>query len=315
MRVLITGGAGFIGSHLAEEHVKRGDQVVVLDDLSVGNEENLAKIRKQITFIKGDCTDPTVFDRAAQGIQGIHHLAAVVGVDKYMQAPAKCALENTKGVQVACDYAQRYKAKLVYASSSEVYGKPKADLLTEESDCHIGHGPRWSYAISKRNGEYIVDNLPNHAISVRLFNVVGPRQSLGYCMSNFVNAASKSQRIQVYGDGKQKRTFCHVRDIAWGLAELMHSKKANRGVFNLGGTEVSTIKDLAEKVFEIAGTLKDDQNRIQLVPYEKKYTADPEDPQKRACDCSRVADVIGWEPKHTLEQMIKDSLNGALKGK
>lgn len=314
MKVLITGGAGFIGSHLAQEHVARGDTVTVLDDLSCGKEGNLREVHKNVTFVRGDAGDRSTIERLCRDVDGVHHLAAAVGVKKHLDAPTECLDANIQGIRNICEHVTRHGCKLVFASSCEIYGAPGDEKLTEDHPMRICQGARWAYAISKLAGEFLVRGLGGPAVSARLFNVVGPRQELGYCMSSFVNRAKDGRPIEVYGDGTQRRTLCYVTDIAWALAEMMHHKKVVKGAWNVGGTVNVSMKELAESVFDVTGTLPDEDNRVQLVPYSKRFKEDPQDPMYRDCDCSKLDKAIGWNgPKIGLEGMIRGTLNGQLK--
>lgn len=320
MNILITGGAGFIGSHLAEAHIARGDTVTILDDFSTGNEDNLRKLRKLANVVKGDARLPSMIEKHTRGIDGIYHLAAVVGVKRYLQDPAGCLHANLDGTEAVCEFAKQRKIKLVFASSSEVYGMPGKDPIEEDTPCVIGTGPRWSYAASKLAGEYMVQGVADSgtpAVSVRLFNVIGPRQGAGggAVLPALLNEIRQGKpKLKVFGDGEQRRTFCYVGDTVAALVGLMDAKKATSGAYNLGGEIECSINHLADAVIAaVKPNLKEEKNVVQHVPYEKAYPKGAvDDPRQRVPDCTKLHDLTGWKPKVGLEAAIKAAMNGLL---
>ena len=310
MRYLITGGAGFIGSHLTEHLLARGNEVVVLDDLSTGTLDNLSDVigRDDFRFVRGSVTDPAAVESCMAGIEAVFHLAAAVGVFTILDKTMDSLRTNLHGTETMLDAALRHDVPILVASTSEIYGKNTANGLTEDSDRIIGSPlkNRWSYAEAKALDEtfahlYAVEH-GLRTVIVRPFNTVGPRQTgrYGMVIPRFVTQALAGEPITVFGDGQQTRCFCHVHDVVPALVALLHDETAYGKVFNLGSTEQTTISQLAERVITAAGST----STIAKVPYEEAYGEGYEDMQRRIPDCTRALNQIGFSPTRTLDDII-----------
>ena len=310
MKYLITGGAGFIGSHLAEKLIARGGQVNVFDNLSTGSASNLSEIRSRVEFKQGDIQDKAAIDKLVANSDYVVHLAAALGVFNIVNKPLKSLKTNLQGSEVVLESADKYKKPVLIASTSEVYGKNNKVPLNEEDDRIIGHPlkSRWSYSEAKAVDEslayfyYLENKLPIRI--VRFFNTVGPRQvgNYGMVVPRFVSAALKNQPLQVYGDGDQIRCFCHVDDAVRALLLVMDSDKAVGNVFNIGNNQQISIIELAKKIIKITGS----KSEIVKVPYSEAYPEGFEDMQRRVPDISKIKSVLGWTPQIGLDQIIKD---------
>ncbi len=310
MKYLITGGAGFIGSHLAERLIARGDQVVVLDNLSTGDTNNLYSIKDEIRFVQGNILDKGLIDDLVAESDFVVNLAASLGVFNIVNKPLESLITNLKGSGIVIESADRCKKPILIASTSEVYGKNIKDSLKETDDRIIGHPlkSRWSYSEAKAVDEslayfYFLENkLPIRI--VRLFNTVGPRQvgHYGMVVPRFVTASLKNKPLSVYGSGDQIRCFCHVTDAVRGLLLVMDSDKAVGEVFNVGSNQQISIMELANKVIEITGS----KSVVEKIAYEKAYPEGFEDMQRRVPDISKIQQVLGWAPEINLDQIIKD---------
>ena len=310
MRYLITGGAGFIGSHLAESLISRGDQVVVFDNLSTGSTNNLISISQEIKFEQGNILDKAVADRLVAESDYVVHLAAALGVFNIVNKPLESLKTNLQGSEVVLEACDKYRKPVLIASTSEIYGKNDKVPLNEEDDRIIGHPlkSRWSYSEAKAVDEslayfyYLESKLPIRI--VRFFNTVGPRQvgHYGMVVPRFVSAALKSEPLSVYGSGDQIRCFCHVMDAVKALLLVMDSDKAVGQVFNIGNNSQISIMELAKKVIEITAS----KSTIEKIAYEKAYPEGFEDMQRRVPDISKIKQVLGWAPEINLEQIIKD---------
>jgi UDP-glucose 4-epimerase len=281
MRFLITGGSGFIGSHLVETLVARGDEVVIIDNQSTGSIKNLQKIESKVKFISGDVLDKALLQKYVSEVDYVVHLAAALGVFNIVNKPLQSLKINIQGTENVLEWADKFKKPVLIASTSEVYGKNDKVPLNEEDDRIIGHPlkSRWSYSEAKAVDEslayfYFLENkLPIRI--VRFFNTVGPRQvgQYGMVVPRFVTAALKNESIQVYGSGDQIRCFCHVADAIRALLLLIDSEKAIGQVFNVGNNQQISIMDLAKKVIEITGS----KSEINKIPYSEAYPAGFED--------------------------------------
>ena len=310
MKYLITGGAGFIGSHLAENLMTRGDQVVVLDNLSTGSASNLSGIENKIKFEQGNILDKTAIDKLVSESDYVVHLAAALGVLNIVNKPLESLKTNLQGSEVVLEACDKYRKPVLIASTSEIYGKNDKVPLNEEDDRIIGHPlkSRWSYSEAKAVDEslayfyYLENKLPIRI--VRFFNTVGPRQvgHYGMVVPRFVSAALKSEPLSVYGSGDQIRCFCHVDDAVRALLLVMDSDKAVGEVFNVGNNQQISIMELAKKVIEITGST----SSIEKIAYEKAYPEGFEDMQRRVPDISKINRVLGWAPEIKLDQIIKD---------
>jgi len=311
-RVLITGGAGFIGSHLAEAFLARGNRVTVIDDLSTGRFENIAHLtsNSQFGFAIDSIENDVVLDRLASQADLIVHLAAVVGVRLVVESPVDTIVTNIDGTAAVLHAARRYRTKTLIASTSEVYGKGAQVPFHEEDDVLLGptSRSRWSYAASKMVDEFLgLAYARQYGMSIvlfRLFNTVGPRQTgrYGMVMPRFVQAALAGEPLQVYGDGTQTRCFCHVADAVRAIVGLSGEPQAVGRVFNVGATEEISILDLAKRVIERL----DSTSEIVLVSYERAYKPGFEDMARRVPDISRIGQLIGWHPERSLDQIILD---------
>ena len=310
MKYLITGGAGFIGSHVAESLISRGDQVVVFDNLSTGSTSNLAGIGEKINFEQGNILDKVAIDKLVSESDYVVHLAAALGVLNIVNKPLESLKTNLQGSEIVLKACDKYRKPVLIASTSEIYGKNDKVPLNEEDDRIIGHPlkSRWSYSEAKAVDEslayfyYLENRLPIRI--VRFFNTVGPRQvgHYGMVVPRFVSAALKNEPLSVYGSGEQIRCFCHVDDAVRALLLVMDSEKAVGQVFNVGNNQQITIMQLAKKVIELTGS----SSTIEKIAYEKAYPEGFEDMQRRVPDISKIKQVLGWTPEINLDQIIKD---------
>ena len=310
MRALITGGAGFIGSHLAEALVMQGHEVVALDDLSTGQAENVATLATSPAFrlIVGSVTDARVVEPLVEQVDVVFHLAAAVGVKLVCEAPIRTIHTNVDGTAVVLAAAQRYRRRVLVASTSEVYGKN--DQLPYREDANLVLGPpdktRWGYATSKLLDEFLaLGYAKEHGLPVtvvRLFNTVGPRQSTRYGMvlPNFVRWALADEPIVVHGDGTQTRSFTWVGDVVWAMSALIKEPRAAGEVFNIGNGEEISIRDLATRVRERTNS----RSSIDYVPYERAFDKSFEDMPRRVPDISKIRRLLGYEPRVRLNGII-----------
>jgi UDP-glucose 4-epimerase len=309
---LITGGAGFIGSHLAEKLLAAGQRVTIIDDLSTGQFRNVAHLEANPNFRAAieDIRNIHVMDRLVSECDVIYHLAAAVGVQKIISQPIATIEINIGGTEVVLQTARRYRKKVLIASTSEVYGKGVRFPFSEDDDRLMGptSRSRWSYAASKAIDEFLA--LAYHkeiglpVVIFRLFNTVGPRQTgqYGMVLPRFVQAALKNQPIQVYGDGQQSRCFCNVRDVVEGIYGLADSPAAVGEIFNIGTQEEVTITELAERVRARANS----QSEIRYVPYDEAYEAGFEDFRRRVPSLEKIRGAIEWEPTTPLDTTIDE---------
>jgi UDP-glucose 4-epimerase len=310
VKYLITGGAGFIGSHLVEKLIARGDEVVIFDNLSTGSAINLSGIKEKIAFQEGNILDKAAIDELVSESDYVVHLAAALGVFNIVNKPLESLRTNLQGSEVVLEACDKYRKPVLIASTSEIYGKNNKVPLNEEDDRIIGHPlkSRWSYSEAKAVDEslayfyYLENKLPIRI--VRFFNTVGPRQvgHYGMVVPRFVSAALKNEPLSVYGSGEQIRCFCHVDDAVRALLLVMDSDKAVGEVFNVGNNQQITIMELAKKVIELTGS----SSTIEKIAYEKAYPEGFEDMQRRVPDISKINQVLGWTPEINLDQIIKD---------
>jgi len=310
MKYLITGGAGFIGSHLAEELVARGDEVVVLDDFSTGLPINIMAIKDKITLVEGNILNNDILQNLIPKCDHVIHLAAALGVLNIVSKPLQSLKTNLLGTENILETASHFNKPVFLASTSEIYGKNNKVPLNEEDDRIIGHPliSRWSYSEAKAVDESLAyfynQELDLPVRIVRFFNTVGPRQvgQYGMVLPRFVNAAQKNETLSVYGSGEQIRCFCHVADAVRAILLVIDSKEAIGQVFNVGNIEQISIDNLAKKVIEITGS----KSSIEKIAYETAYPEGFEDMQRRVPDISKIKQILGWEPKINLDQIIKD---------
>lgn len=310
-RVLVTGGAGFIGSHLVELLIARGDQICIIDNLSTGRLQNLSGVIDDIEFIEADVDqglagldDDRVFDE-------IYHLAAAVGVDLVLSDPIRSIKTNITQTDAVFEYAIEHGSPpTLIASSSEVYGKPGTSVFSEEDDLLYGSTSitRWSYAHAKAIDEHLAlaywhqHQLPT--VICRFFNTVGPRQigRYGMVLPRFVQAALNNEPLKVFGDGSQSRCFCDGRDVIVALPKMLAKAECHGRVFNIGSDHPITIEHLAQTVIETLGT----KSTLEYIPYDQAYGQGFEDLKHRKPDLDRVRGAIGFEPKYSLKQTIQD---------
>jgi UDP-glucose 4-epimerase len=306
VKYLITGGAGFIGSHLSEALIARGDSVIVVDDLSTGKNS----VVPTVEFIQGSIFDENLMDSLVSKVDHVLHLAAAVGVFNIVNKPLESLMTNIKGTEIMLELSEKHKKPILITSTSEVYGKNNSVPLNEESDRVLGSPlkSRWSYSEAKAIDEsmaYFYHQEKGLEVRlVRLFNTVGPRQvgHYGMVVPRFVSAAVSGEALSVYGSGEQIRCFCHVSDAVRALLLVMDSDKAIGEVFNVGNNEQISIMDLAKKVIAVTGS----SSAIEMIAYEKAYPAGFEDMERRVPDISKIKRVLGWQPEIGLEQIIKD---------
>lgn len=308
--ILITGGAGFIGSHLAEKLLKTGAEVFVIDDLSTGSLKNIAHLKndKNFHFVKGTILDRSKMEKLIKKASQIYHLAAAVGVKTVIDKPLESFLLNMRGTEIILDMAAKYKVPVLFTSTSEIYGKNDKLPFSEESDRIYGsaYHSRWGYAMSKGGDEFLSlayyreKGLP--VVIVRLFNVIGPRQTgfYGMVVPRFVQQALADEPMTVYGDGYQTRCFGYVDDVVNALIKLTNDSKAVGHIFNLGSDEEISIKELAHKIKKMTSS----QSRIIFVPYAKVYGHDFDDMAHRKPDLSKIKGLIGYRPQVSLEQSL-----------
>jgi UDP-glucose 4-epimerase len=313
MKILITGGAGFIGSHLTQLLLARGDQVAVLDNLSTGRFDNIAPFiaHPRFRFAIEDMNNELVLDRLASECDAIVHLAAAVGVQLVVERPTETIETNVLGTHAVLAAARRYRCRTLLASTSEVYGKGVRVPFNEEDDLLLGPSSRsrWSYAASKLLDEFLglaayrEYDLP--VTIVRFFNTVGPGQTgrYGMVVPRFVRQALRGKSITVFGDGTQSRCFCHVADTIRALVALLEAPDIGAGeIFNIGSTEETRITELAQKVSQHTDTQPD----IAYIPYSEAYAPGFEDMQRRVPDISKIVGAIGWQPTRSLDQILAD---------
>ena len=310
MKVLVTGGAGFIGSHLCEALLADGHNVIALDDLSTGNSSNLETFRKdpRFTFVEGSILELSKVEQLVASVDGVMHFAAAVGVQKILKDPAGSLRTNIEGSENVMRAASRMGKPTILASTSEIYGKNPQVPLTEESDRVLGSPllARWTYSEAKAIDESIARSLFESegwkVKIVRLFNTVGPRQSGAYGMviPRFIKAALTNQNLEVHGDGSQRRVFCHISDAVAGILALWSSASGFGEVFNLGGFEESTINDLAKRVIAKTGAT----SSITYIPYSSMEGF--EDIARRVPDSSKLTRLTGWKATHNLDAILDD---------
>ena len=310
MRVLITGGAGFIGSHLADHYVNAGHAVTLLDNFSTGSKTNIAHFNDTVIAIGGDIRDIDLVDKLIGGSDLVLHMAAALGVNTILESPLESMSTNITGSEVILNAAAQHNKRIIIASTSEIYGKNTKQPLHETDDRVVGAPQkiRWTYSDAKAIEEAMAFALHQEkklpVTTVRLFNTVGPRQTgrYGMVVPRFVQAALKNEPLTIYGDGRQSRVFCHVDDAVQAIVTMAATDLTIGDVYNVGGTGEVTIKQLAEQVLKITGSKSD----ITYTPYSDAYPAGFEDIQRRVPDISKVKNAIGWVPTKDLKQIISD---------
>jgi UDP-glucose 4-epimerase len=310
VRALITGGCGFIGSHLAEALLDRGDHVTVVDDLSTGRFANITHLvgKQGFQFVIETITNETVMDRLISECDLIYHLAAAVGVELIVKDPVRVIETNIKGCEAILRIAARYRKKVMLASTSEIYGKSENVPFREDADGVLGPTTRsrWSYACSKAMDEFLAlaycRQLALPLVIMRFFNTVGPRQTgrYGMVIPRFVQQALRHEPLTVYGDGQQSRCFTFVEDVVRAIVRLSDEPGALGEVFNVGSSQEVTIETLARRVIELSGSSSD----IVFVPYEQAYELGFEDMRRRVPDTTKIRTLIGWEPHVNLDGIL-----------
>lgn len=311
MKVLITGGAGFIGSHLAERLIVRGDEVTALDNLSTGRIENLASIRHhdRLRFVQEDVRNESTLHLLVERCDVVYHLAAAVGVQLIVDQPVHTIETNIHGSEVVLAIANKFRKPVLLASTSEVYGKSEKVPFKEDDDTVLGatRFSRWSYACSKAIDEFL--GLAYHeqyglpVVVARFFNTVGPRQTgrYGMVIPRFVERALANEPLQIYGNGKQARCFGYVGDVVEAIIALMQSREAPGRVYNIGATEEITIEGLADKIIQMTGS----KSVKEFLSYEEAYGRPFDDMMRRIPCLDRIRSVIGYEPKTKLNQILE----------
>jgi len=310
MKALITGGAGFIGSHLADLLLERGHEVMLLDDLSTGSHRNIEHLvgRPDVEFVLGSILNADLLDDCVARSDTVFHLAAAVGVQLIVEKPLESLATNLRGSELVFEKAHKYGTRILITSTSEIYGKNTSDRLGEEDDRILGSPlkSRWSYSEAKAIDEILAYTYWRQkglrSVIVRLFNTVGPRQTghYGMVIPRFVNQALRGEAITVYGDGTQQRCFCHVGDVVRALVDLVEHEEAYGRVFNLGGTEEVSIMQLAERIIARTGS----SSGVRVIPYDEAYEAGFEDMQRRVPDTTRAHELVGFAPTHSLDDII-----------
>ena len=311
-KYLVTGGAGFIGSHLVDALVAGGHTVIVLDDLSTGRHDNLRQHAgsTSVEFVLGSILNEALVDDVVRRVDVVLHFAAAVGVNLIVERPLESLATNIRGSEIVLEKCHKYGRKVLVASTSEIYGKNTSDALSEEDDRILGSPlkTRWSYSEAKAIEEvlayayYREKGLPT--VIVRLFNTVGPRQvgHYGMVLPRLVDQALRNAPLTVYGTGPQTRCFCHVSDIVVAILGLVDSTESEGKVFNVGSRGEISIQGLAEKIRDITGS----SSEIIYVPYDEAYEAGFEDMQRRRPDTTRISNLLGWAPTRDLDQIVAD---------
>ena len=315
MKVLITGGAGFIGSHLAERLLADGDEVVVLDDLSTGRLENIDAFRGHtgFEFVKADIRETAITQLLTSQCDVVFHLAAAVGVQLIADDPVRTIETNIGGTETVLDAAGKFGRKILIASTSEVYGKSDSIPFREDDDIILGSTKlsRWAYACSKAVDEFLGQAYYQQyglgVVIARFFNTIGPRQTgrYGMVVPRFVEWALCGEPIRIYGTGQQSRCFCNVNDVVLAIIGLMRSEEAVGGIFNVGSSEEVTIEELADRVVALTGS----RSKKAFVAYEDAYGRPIEDMMRRVPSTERVRETIGWQPEITLDETLRSVID------
>ncbi len=321
MKVLITGGAGFIGSHLTEALLKRGDEVIIADNFSTGSRDNIFPVngRQAELFEMDIAAEPEKIRELIKQTDAVFHLAAAVGVELVVNDPVHTIQTNIDGSAHVVKAASEFNKRLFIASTSEVYGKSDHELFCESDDLLIGspYHSRWSYACSKLLDEFYL--MAYHQAAglrgtvVRFFNTVGPRQTgkYGMVVPRFVSNALQNKPLLIYGDGGQSRCFCHVTDVVQALLLLLDDDRSIGNIYNIGSDRLITIAELAELVISRLNSA----SKMEYVSYDKAYSKGFEDMRRRKPSTAKLRDLVNWQPEHTLEQIIDDVAQEILRKK
>ncbi len=316
MRAFITGGAGFIGSHLADALIARGDGVTILDNMSTGSAKNIAHLHGKIEVHEGDIRNKELVEKLVNQSEIVFHMAAALGVKNIMEHTLESIDRNFNGSEIVLHAATKYKKRLIIASTSEIYGKNPNQPLNEESDRVVGAPQkiRWTYSDAKALEEAVAHTLhKTHGLkvtTVRFFNTVGPRQTgqYGMVVPRFIQSALTNEEITIYDDGSQSRVFCHVEDAIRAVITLSETDSTIGDYFNVGGIGETTIRELAIKVIERTNS----KSTIKFIPYSEAYPSGFEDMQRRVPDISKINRVINWQPQHSVDSII-DSVAASFK--
>jgi UDP-glucose 4-epimerase len=314
MHVFITGGAGFIGSHLADHYVAAGEEVTILDNFTTGSGTNISHLEGKISVVDGDIRNIELVESLTKDADLVLHMAAALGVSTILESPLESMSTNITGSEVVLNAAAKFNKRIIIASTSEIYGKNPKQPLSETDDRVVGAPQkiRWTYSDAKAIEEAMAFALHQEkgvpVTTVRLFNTVGPRQTgrYGMVVPRFVHAALNNEAITIYGDGTQSRVFCHVADAVRAIAAIAQEDSTIGDVYNVGGTGEVTIKQLAEQVIAIT----DSKSEITYTSYSDAYPAGFEDIQRRVPDISKIKSAINWAPAKDLQQIITDIAAG-----
>ena len=310
MKVFITGGAGFIGSHLCDALVAEGKDVTILDNLSTGSKKNIAHLEGKIEVIEGDIRDKTLVESLVEKCDLILHMAAALGVDNILENPIESISTNFYGSEVVLHAAVKFDKRIIIASTSEIYGKNPKQPLSETDDRLVGTPQklRWTYsdakALEEATAHFLFLTKQLKVTTVRFFNTVGPRQTgkYGMVIPRFVSSALENMPIKIFGDGSQSRVFCHVNDAVKAILGLAFNDKSIGSVFNIGGIREITIIDLASLIIKYTSSKSD----ITFTDYEDAYSIGFEDMARRVPDISKITSLTGWSPKIELKEIIGD---------
>ena len=317
-KALITGGAGFIGSHLSELLLADGWEVFALDDLSTGSRDNVAHLldRSEFHLVVDSVLSPSVVNELVNKCDVVYHLAAAVGVRLIVEQPVHTLVTNVQGTETVLEFCNRFGKRVLIASTSEVYGDHREEVALEENARRI-YGPttqrRWAYADSKAMDEFLAlayhDERGLDCVIARLFNTVGPRQSgqYGMVVPRFVRNALAGRPLEIHGDGSQTRAFCHVQDTIRALYGLMEARDVSGEIFNVGGQQRISIAALADRIRELVGS----SSQVVHVPYDEVYGQGIEDMLHRMPSIRKIGDAIGWAPERTLEEILADVIEHA----
>jgi UDP-glucose 4-epimerase len=310
VRVFITGGAGFIGSHLCDVLISRGDEVSILDNLSAGSKGNIAHLEGKIKVSQGDIRDQALVESLVANSELVLHMAAALGVDNILENPIESISTNFYGSEVVLNAALKYDKRILIASTSEIYGKNSKQPLSETDDRVIGTPQklRWTYsdakALEEATAYFLFLTKQLKVTTIRFFNTVGPRQTgkYGMVIPRFVKAAIENKQLKIFGDGSQSRVFCHVSDSVKAILALAGNDKTIGEVFNIGGKGEISILELAKMIIDQTKS----KSEITFTKYEDAYSAGFEDMVRRVPDISKLTNFTGWEPKLGLDKVIDD---------
>jgi UDP-glucose 4-epimerase len=310
MKVFITGGAGFIGSHLCDSLVAKGEEVTILDNLSTGSKNNIAHLVDKIKIFEGDIRDKNLVESLVEDCDLVLHMAAALGVDNILENPIDSISTNFYGSEIVMSAALKFNKRLIIASTSEIYGKNVKQPLSELDDRVIGTPQklRWTYsdakALEEATAYFLFLKKQLKVTTVRFFNIVGPRQTgkYGMVIPRFIKAALENKNLQIFGTGFQTRVFCHVEDSTKAVLALAENEKSIGEVFNIGGTGEISILDLAKKIVKQTNS----KSKITFIDYSDAYPTGFEDMDRRVPDISKIKSFTTWEPKLNLDQIIED---------